>query len=172
MANARRVIYSVAATLDGYIADPDGGIDWIPEEPTIDWAGFMARFDVALMGRRTYEAARRLGGVPGGLPAIVLSSTLRQEDCPDATVTRDDPAAVVDRLRGTPGKDIWLMGGGALFRSFLAAGLVDMVEVAVVPVLLGTGIPLLPEGTPAAQLALTVHRTYPSGIVLLTYEVR
>ncbi|MEJ2217612.1 MAG: dihydrofolate reductase family protein [Gemmatimonadota bacterium] len=172
----RRVIYSVAATLDGYIADPAGGVDWIPEEPTLDWAGFLDRFDTALMGRRTYEAAVRLSGdpggaTPGGLPTIVFSRTLGPQDHPGITVTADDPATVVARLREAPGKDLWLMGGGALFRSFLEAKLVDGVEVAVVPVVLGAGVPLLPDGAPTAHLALARQQTYPSGIVLLMYEI-
>jgi dihydrofolate reductase len=172
----RRVIYSVAASLDGYIADPAGDVGWIPEEPTIDWAGFVGRFDMALMGRRTYEVAVRMSGdpgqaAPGGLPAMVFSRTLRPDDHPDVTVTRDDPAAVVARLRETPGKDIWLMGGGDLFRSFLEAKLVDVVEVAIAPVILGGGMALLPEGSAGGRLALSRQQTYPSGIVLLTYEV-
>ncbi len=168
----RRVIYSVAASLDGLIADMNGGVDWIPEEPAIDWAAFMSRFDTTLMGRLTYEVALRLGGVPGGLPAIVFSRTMRPEDHPDVTITSDDPAHVVARLRASPGKDLWLMGGGALFRSFLAAGLVNGVEVAIAPVVLGDGIPFLPEGSPGARLSLVKQQSFPSGIVLLTYDVR
>lgn len=168
----RRVIYSVAATLDGYIADPEGGVDWIPDEPTIDWATFMGRFDVTLMGRHTYEVALRLGGVPGDLPTIVFSGTLQPDEHRDVTITADDPATVVARLREEPGKDIWLMGGGALFASFLAAGVVDVVEVAIAPVVLGAGIPLLPEAGHSARLALTDQQIYPSGIVMLTYEVQ
>jgi dihydrofolate reductase len=83
-----------------------------------------------------------------------------------------DPAEHVRSLKARPGKDIWLFGGGELFRTLLAAGLVDTVEPAVVPVLLGDGIPLLPA--PAAQTTLTLsnHRIYPkSGIVLLEYTV-
>lgn len=176
LADMRRVIYSVATSLDGFIADPAGGVDWIPDEPTLDWAGFLGRFDVALMGRRTYEVAVRMSGdpgsaAPGGLPAIVFSHTLRPEDRGGVTVTRDDPATVVARLRENPGKDLWLMGGGVLFRSFLEAKLVDVVEVAMAPVVLGDGVPFLPEGSPGVGLALTRRQTYSSGIVLLTYDV-
>ncbi|MEJ2678060.1 MAG: dihydrofolate reductase family protein [Gemmatimonadota bacterium] len=172
----RRVIYSVAMSIDGFIADADGAVDWIPEESTLDWAAFLGRFDVALMGRGTYEAAVRMSGdpgraAPGGLPAVVFSRTLRPEDHPGVTITRADPAAVVAGLRKSPGKDLWLMGGGALFRSFLEAKLVDVVEVAVAPVILGGGVPFLPDGSPAGRLALARQQAYPSGIVLLTYEV-
>ena len=68
------------------------------------------------------------------------------------------------------GKDIWIFGGGLLFRSFLEAGLVDTVEVAVIPVLLGGGVPLLPAPAERAKLKLTGHKVYGSGIVLLEYS--
>lgn len=168
----RRIVYSVAASLDGYIAGPGGEFDWIPDEPEIDWAAFMGRFDTALMGRYTYEIMSDQPG--GGLPDMrvyVFSRTLRDEEHPQVTVVPDDVPEVVDGLRRAPGKDIWLVGGGVLFRSLLDAGLVDTVEVAVVPILLGQGLPLLPAVSPQTRLALRESHVYPSGIVLLTYDV-
>ena len=83
-----------------------------------------------------------------------------------------DPVAHVRQLKAKPGKDIWLFGGGALFRTLLAAGLVDTVEIAVCPILLGGGIPLLPAPAAQAKLSLTRQQVYPaSGIVLLEYAV-
>ena len=165
----RKVMYSVAMSLDGYIARPDGSYDWIPDEPTIDWAEFMGRFDTMLVGRKTWEVAPGPGEQP--MRTYLFSSTMRQEDHPGVTLVSQDAADFVARLRQESGKDIWLMGGGELFRSLFRAGLVDGVETAVTPVLLGRGLPMLPNVNHSARLALRQTRTYPSGIVLLTYDV-
>jgi dihydrofolate reductase len=169
----RRVVYSVAASLDGYIAGTGGEFDWIPEEPEIDWAAFMGRFDTALMGRGTYEVMvdPQTRAVLPEMRVYVFSRTLRAADHPQVTVIADSVAQVVTGLREQPGKDIWLVGGGVLFRSLLEADLVDVVEVAVVPILLGQGLALLPPVSRRTRLALVDSRVYPSGIVLLTYIV-
>ena len=165
----RKVMYSVAMSLDGYIARPDGSYDWIPDEPTIDWGEFMGRFDTMLVGRKTWEVASGSAEYP--MRIYLFSSTLKQEDHPGVTVVNQDAAEFVARLRQGSGKDIWLMGGGELFRSLFQAGLVDAVETAVTPVLLGRGLPMLPNVEHSARLALRHTRTYPSGIILLTYDV-
>jgi len=170
----RPVRYNVAATLDGYIAGPNGEFDWIPDDPTVDFAGLFAKIDTVLVGRRTYEAALQMGGSPWGkkMRVYVFSRTLRPEDHPRVTVVRDDAAAVVAALRAEEGDgEIWLFGGGDLFRGLLAAGQVDSVEVTIVPILLGGGLPLLPPGGPRAPLTLVKAHTYPSGMVGLTYTV-
>jgi dihydrofolate reductase len=171
-AGVRRVVYSVAASLDGYIAGPNGEFDWIVMDPEIDFGALFRRFDTVLMGRRSYEAARRQGGgAMPGLAAYVFSTTLRPEDCPDATLSRD-PGETVRSVKAQPGKDIWLFGGGSLFKSLLQLGLVDEVQVAVVPVLLGGGRPLLESPATRASLRLTKHTLYSrTGTVLLDYEV-
>ena len=169
----RRVRYSVAMSLDGYLAGPKGEIDWILMDPDIDFTALTSSFDAILMGRKTYEAARQQGegaGTPGMHP-YVLSRTLRQPDCPGVTVS-DDARNTVAKLKAAPGKDIWLFGGGSLFRSLLGMGLVDTVEVAIIPVLLGGGVPLLPDPADRAKLKLTKHRVYEkTGTVALEYAL-
>jgi dihydrofolate reductase len=170
----RRVIYSVAMSLDGYIARRDGAYDWIPLDPAIDWGAFMGRFDTALMGRRTFDLMRKQGAGSGGSGqrSIVFSRTLDAAAFPDVTVVRDDAgAALVAELRRGEGKDIWLVGGGVLFRSLLDAGQVDVVETAVVPTLLGDGLPMVPPGARTSRLRYVDQTRYPSGIVLLRYDV-
>lgn len=101
----------------------------------------------------------------------VLSRTLRQADCPGVTVS-DNARDTVTELKAEPGKDIWLFGGGSLFRSLLGMDLVDTVEVAIIPVLLGGGIQLLPDPAEQAKLMLTKHRVYANtGTVALEYDV-
>ena len=98
------------------------------------------------------------------------SSTLKPAKHPDVTILSSGVAIAVDALKAQPGKDIWLFGGGVLFRSLLDAGLVDTVEVGLQPVLLGSGIPLIPEGR-HRSLKLTQSKAMPSGILMLTYSV-
>ena len=169
----RRVRYSVAMTLDGYVAGPKGESDWIVMDPEIDFAALASSFDTMLFGRKTYEAARQMGGGPAmpGMQAYVLSSTLRQSDCPGVPVS-GSARDTVTKLKAAPGKDIWLFGGGSLFHSLLGMGLVDTVEVAIIPVLLGGGIRLLPDPAERAKLKLTKHRVYAkTGTVALEYDV-
>jgi len=167
----RRIRYRVAMSLDGYIAGPKGEFDWIVADPEMDFGALFQQFDTLLVGRGTFEFMVKHGqaAVPG-MKIIVFSRTLQQRDYPDVRIVADKERDTVAALRAQPGKDLWLFGGGLLFRSFLDAGLVDTVEVAVVPVLLGGGIPLLPVRAERAKLKLTGHQVYGSGIVLLEYS--
>jgi dihydrofolate reductase len=160
-------------SLDGFIAGPQGEYDWIPDEPEIDWGAFMARFDTVLMGRRSYEAALAApgGSVMPGMATYVFSRTLRPEDHPGVTIVAADLEPTIADLRRRGGKEIWLFGGGNLFRSLVERGHVDLVEVGLVPILLGRGIPFLAGLAARVALRLTDMRRYSTGIVLLTYEI-
>lgn len=168
----RRVRYSVAMSLDGYIARSNGEADWIVMDPAIDFGALVSQFDTILVGRRTFEPMAHAGrATMPGMKTVVLSGTLRQQDFPDVTIIAHDAEQHVASLRAASGKDIWLFGGGELFRRLLKAGLVDAVEVAVIPVLLGGGIPLLPAPAKQANLQLKGHRVYPTGLVALEYSI-
>jgi dihydrofolate reductase len=171
----RLVRYNVAASLDGYVAGPHGNFDWIPDDPTVDFARIFARIDTVLLGRKSYEVAKAMGGEPAWTPetrVFVFSSLLSSEAHPDVTVVPDHAVERVRALREEPGDgEIWLFGGGELFRTLLEGGQVDRVEVTIVPVLLGSGTPLLAPRAPQANLALISSHQYPSGMVGLTYEV-
>ena len=169
----RRVRYSVAASLDGYIADPAGGFDWIPNDPTVDFAAIFARVDTVLIGRHSFELVQTAGAAPwpAGTRVYVFSRTLASQDHLGVTIVADRAAQTVAALRAEPGSgDIWLFGGGRLFGSLLEAGQVDAVEVTVVPVLLGGGVPLV-TGGPKTKLRLERTHQYPTGMVSLIYDV-
>ena len=170
---SRRLRYQVAASLDGFIAGPNGEYDWIVMDPSLDFAALYKQFDTAVMGRKTYEAMTAQGGdgTMPGLDVVVFSRTLPPSERPGVRVVNADPCDVVRSLKERRGRDIWLFGGGQLFRSLLDAGLVDTVEVAVSPVLLGTGVALLPPGS-TTKLVLSDQRILPaSGTVVLAYSM-
>ncbi len=168
----RRLRYGVATSLDGFIAGPNGEYDWIVHDPAIDFVAMFAQYDTLLMGRKTYEVASEKGKSwdSFGQRWIVVSTTLKPEEHPGITILSGGIAEAVAAMKAQPGKDIWLMGGGVLFRAMLDAGLVDAVEVALIPVMLGSGVPLLPEGR-RRSLHLEESRALPSGILMLKYSV-
>jgi dihydrofolate reductase len=169
----RPLRYSVAASLDGYIAGPNGEYDWIPMDPDIDFAAMYAGFSGLVMGRRSYDVYVASGGAPGlALPVFVYSRTLPEGERDGVTVARDPVSHVRGLKAAAAGKPLWLWGGGDLFRQLAAAGLVDGVDVAIIPVLLGGGVRLLPDPAPRLPLRLRSHRLYArSGTVFLEYDI-
>lgn len=166
--------YSVAASLDGFIAGPNGEFDWIPMDPDIDFVAIYAGFSHLVMGRHSYDVFVATGGVPGGLPLpITVCSTRLPEGERDGVTFVHDAVAAVRRLKAAPaGKPIWLWGGSTLFGSLAAADMVDSIEIAIVPMLLGQGIPLVPTSVTRMPMRLTQQRVYPkSGIVMVDYAV-
>jgi dihydrofolate reductase len=168
----RRVVYEVATSLDGFIAGPRGEYDWIPMDPDIDFGAMAARFDTVVMGRRSYEVAQRIeGGLVQGVASYVYSRTLPEGPRDGVTVVHDGLAHLRE-LKRQPGRDIWLWGGGELFRACAGEGLVDAVELGVIPILLGGGVPLLPTPGPRVPLRLRAHRVYTkTGTLMLEYDV-
>jgi dihydrofolate reductase len=174
MAEMRQLRYSVAASLDGYIAGPKGEFDWIVIDPEIDFAALYAGFSALVMGRKSYDVYVATGGGVGpALPVYVCSRTLPEGHREGVTVVRDAVAHVRALKTAADGKPLWLWGGGELFRTLAEAGLVDGVDVAVIPILLGGGLPLLPVPGPRLPLVLRSHRLYAAtGTLFLEYDVR
>lgn len=170
----RRLRYNVAMSLDGYIADSHDAFDWILNDDTVDFAGLFARVDTIILGRRTYDVVRAHGDPPWkpGTRVFVVSRTLAPESKGGVTVVSGDPVAIASSLRRESGDgEIWLFGGGQLFAELLDGNQVDAVEVTIVPVLLGGGIPMLASISKRTTLALTHSHVYPSGMVALHYAV-
>lgn len=143
-----------------------------------DFASIFEGFDTLVMGRRTFTAMGNtgggdLGGPFRGMKVVVVSRTLDPRRYPNATIVSGGLKDAITALKQEPGKDIWLFGGGELFQGLLDLDLVDTVEVAVIPVLLGEGIPLLPRAAKRAPLALASHTIYPkTGTISLAYDVK
>lgn len=168
----RRLVYGVAASLDGFIAGPKGEVDWILPDSGIDFRALYSKYDTALMGRRTYEVASTRGELlrDMGLRIVVVSTTVDPVRLPGITVIDHAVVESVRALKAEAGKDIWLFGGRLLFRTLLDAGLIDAIEVSVFPVLLGSGTPLVGEGH-RASLTLESCKPLPSGVLMLSYSV-
>jgi dihydrofolate reductase len=160
-------------SLDGFIADSNGGVDWLHasmvkgESYGLD--EFMKSIDAVLMGRRTYETATRMGGSFGGkTPCWVFSS--RPLRARKITITSDPPAVVAATLSARGIQRAWLMGGGKLASSFLAAGLIDEISIGLMPVVLGSGIPLFDGGIAPTHLTLVDRKDYKGGALGLTFK--
>jgi len=168
----RRVKYFVAVSLDAYIAGPEGEVDWLFADQDYGMEEFTGTIDTVLIGRRTYECmlAHNQRAYPG-VTNYVFSSTLRASDFPEVQVISADVAQTVAQLRARKGKEIWLVGGGQLFKRLLLADFIDDVIVALHPVLLGEGIPMLPEIGVITQLTLKKAHPYESGLITLHYEL-
>jgi dihydrofolate reductase len=168
----RKVILGLGISLDGYIARPNGAVDFLFMPKDYSMAAFFKRIDTALMGRKTYAIAMKMGGVPPGstIQHFVFSRRFSAGERNGMTFVRESPRRVVERLRKRKGKDIWLMGGGELVRDFLKADLVDELYIGIVPVLIGKGIPLFPSGFPEREFELVKNETFSRGLIALTYR--
>jgi dihydrofolate reductase len=175
----RKIVLGLGISLDGYIARPNGAVDFLFMPKDYSMAPFFATIDTAILGRKTLDAAFKMGGSIssfGGMAPYVFSRSKPPGERDGLTFVNESPAAFVRRLRKRKGKgknkdkDIWLMGGGELAREFLKADLVDELYIGVVPVLLGEGIPLFPSGFPQRNFALLENKTFSRGMIALKYK--
>jgi dihydrofolate reductase len=181
----RTVTYGGAVSLDGFLAGPNGALDWLHFSQDVQqiMADYWKGVDTILMGRKTYAQAvaqapkRRKARTPSRakttpqMRTYVFSRTLTGLDDPGAELVADDAAAFVSRLKAQPGGDICLMGGGELAQSLLAARLVDRVGLNIHPVLLGQGVPVFRDPGHRVALRLTECRQIDGGCVLAQYTV-
>jgi dihydrofolate reductase len=171
------VVYYVATSLDGYIATPDGGVEWLTPFQTgsedYGYANFYRSIDALVMGSRTYEVSLDLGPWPSpDKPTWVFTRRQLRIAHPSVTLTSAEPGDLLRQLAQRGLKHVWLMGGGQLASSFRADGLISQYIIAVVPVFLGTGIALFAAGSPSDALTLSDVKSHSSGIVQLSYEPR
>ena len=169
------VVYYVAASLDGYIATSDGGVDWLkPYENGDDDYGFAelyASIDALLMGSHTYEFALKQGSWPTkDKPTWVFTGRDLPILDPSITLTSQQPVEIVELLGSQGMKRAWLTGGGKLATSFRKHGLISQYTISVIPVVLGGGIPLFADAREQDSLELLDVKEYPNGIVQLDYK--
>jgi len=177
MTKRRNVIVHIAASADGYIARPDGDIDWLTSRPApkgfYGMNTFMRSIDTKLLGRKTYEASLRMGATfDSKSPHIVFSRHAPPADAPSGVeFVNGAIGPFVRRLRARPGKDIWLMGGGELIASFLDEHAIDEFVISVVPVFIGDGIPLVARRHRHVPMDLRSVERFDDGVVQLRYRV-
>ena len=168
----RKVVLGLGVSLDGYIARPDGAVDFLFMPKDYSMGPFFATIDTAVMGRKTYDVALKTGG--GGLGDWKMKSYVFSHSQPPgerggATFINESLKSFLEKLRKRSGKNIWLMGGGELARDFLKDDLVDELYIGMVPVLIGEGIPLFPRGFPQREFTLLENKTFSKGLIALKY---
>jgi dihydrofolate reductase len=171
---ARKIVLAASVSLDGYLARPNGAIDFLPGISKPNFAAFMARFDVCLMGRKTYEDGVKMVGdamfKQGGFEYYIFSRTLTPGKRNYVTFVNEPVPKFVAGLRARPGKEIWHMGGGELAREFLKLDLIDELHVSIVPTLIGAGLPMFPPTFPERKFQLTRCESYGGAVVGLEYQ--
>ena len=182
MRSQRKIIVYLATSADGYIARPDGDVEWLNRRPRdVDYGmrKFYASIDTILLGRKTYDWAinyfKKHGKTSGQfdtkVPHYVFSRRPRKRVAEGAHFVTEPVRSFARRLRRSRGKHIWMMGGGGLIASFLDAGEIDEFDIHVIPVFIGEGIPLIAPRHRDVPLRLLASKKYPDGVVRLRYEV-
>lgn len=182
MKTRRKIIVYIATSADGYIARPDGDVEWLNRRPDkFDYGmeAFYRTIDTILWGRKTYDwllnyykqRGRKSGMFDTKLANYVFSRKPPKKKAPSVVFVTEPVKAFAQRLRATPGKHIWMMGGGGLIASFLDAGEIDEFDIHVIPTFIGRGIPLVAPRHRDIPLRLRSARKYPDGVVRLRYDV-
>jgi dihydrofolate reductase len=178
MTTRRKIIVYIATSADGYIARPDGDVAWLDRprpKGNYGMGEFLKSIDTILWGRKTYRQGVELGGKAGSFgPAIknyVFSRQTQESFDLEVEFVSEPVKPFAARLRGQPGKDIWMMGGAELIASFLDAGEIDEFSIHVIPVFIGAGIPLIQQRHRSIPLLLLSSKSFPDGVVQLHYRV-
>jgi len=176
--NPRKIVVRIAASADGYIARSDGDLEWLTSRPKpkdfYGMSAFMQSIDTLVLGRKTYDVGVQMGAkFDSGERNIVFSRRPPPGNVPSRVeFVSEAIGPFVRRLREQPGKDVWLMGGGELIASFLDAQAIDEFVVAMVPVFIGEGIPLIARRHRQVPLELLSSEQFDDGVVQLHYRVQ
>ena len=177
----RKIVVYIATSADGFIARPDGDVEWLNRRPHVDYgmSSFYRTIDTILWGRKTYDwlldyyekRGKTKGLFDTKVRNYVFSRRPPRRVAAGAEFVEESVKKFARRLRATPGKHIWMMGGGGLIGSFLDAGEIDEFDIHVIPVFIGEGIPLIAPRHRDVPLRLLSSRKYRDGVVRLRYRV-
>lgn len=179
---ARKIIAYIATSADGYIARPDGDVEWLnrlPHKFDYGMRAFYRSIDTILFGRKTYDWAldyQKKMGIKRSMfdkkvANYIFSRKPPKNAAPGTEFVSEPVKTFARRLRTQPGKHIWMMGGGGIIASFLDAGEIDEFDIHVMPVFIGKGIPLVAPRHRDIPLRLRSSKKYPDGVVRLRYQV-
>jgi len=173
----RKIIVYIATSADGYIARPDGNVDWLNRpmpKGGYGMAAFARSIDTILWGRKTYDFAAKMGGVGvyGKVKHYAFSRQPPPDPLPGVDFVSGSIPEFVRNLQAVRGKNIWMMGGAGIIASFLDAGAIDEFSIHIIPVMIGEGIPLVAPRHRNIPLQLISARSFPDGVVHLNYSVR
>ena len=175
----RKLTLYIAASLDGYIARTDGGIDWLEnkvyaiEGEDYGYSDFMQTIDTTLMGHSTYKVVLNMDMLfPYSDKTNYVFSHSEHPNAEHVQFVPRNATGFVKQLKQEPGKDIWLIGGSQLNTLLLNAGLIDEIILTYIPIVLGKGIPLFAPGASEKMLKVTDTKNYKNGFVQLTLQSR
>ncbi len=182
MTGQRKIIVYIATSADGYIARPDGDVEWLNRRPDdIDYGmkAFYSSIDTILWGRGTYDWVLRYyeqrdqseGMFDPNVTNWVFSRNPPDRPAAGVQFVSEPVATFAKRLRAAPGTDICMMGGAGIIASFLDAGEIDEFDIHVIPVFIGEGIPLVAPRHRDISLRLLSSQAFPDGVVRIRYEV-
>jgi dihydrofolate reductase len=167
-----KVVLFIATSLDGFIASPDGSVDWLFHDADYGYTEFMASVEAVAMGRKTWEQAKTFEEVPfAGKRVFVFSSTLPPSKEERIQHVHGDVESVIPAIRAGLEQDLWLVGGGALIGQFVSHRLIDEFRLFVHPIILGKGIPLFESHEQRTELTFVGSQSFPSGLVELRYRL-
>lgn len=172
----KKIILYIATSLDGRIAEPDGGLDWLtgfpnPEKTDYGYKDLLASVDTVIMGGRTYRELLNMNVIwPYPEQMTYVVSRHNWGDTDNIKFITDNIIETISELRNQEGKDIWLVGGGELISMLLAADLIDEMQICYIPVILGKGIPLFPEQPKESKWKIIGSKVYESGILKADYQ--
>ena len=181
---SRKVVCYIAMSADGFIARPDGSFDWLekPREPVVEghygYADFVKGIDTVIWGRTTWDQVQDFAEGDAMISSAKTTNYVFTSDPqsrpakPGVVYTNEAVAPFMERLRAEPGKDIWMMGGGKVIAAFLDAGEIDEFIVHVMPVYIGSGIPLIAPLQRDVEMKLVESKAYENGVVMLHYAVQ